>query len=166
MSATNTQAADGTPLAAPPGSAIHAGNVYPSRSWYTVTESHDHESLTEGNVVVMVEDPGLNNWLLRLSDMTLHPLTDRCHQYVHLSPFKSPAPAGSAGLVDGAAERFVEDLHKLSRQQLAEVAAYCIQLMAKPRHTVIPDDHWMLKHQCAERITVCDWREQRRRSKS
>lgn len=62
----------------------------------------------------------------------------------------SPAPAGSAGLVDGAAERFVEDLHKLSRQQLAEVAAYCIQLMAKPRHTVIPDDHWMLKHQCAE----------------
>ena len=66
------------------------------------------------------------------------------------SPEATPAlavSAGSAGLVDGAAERFVGDLHKLSRQQLAEVAAYCIQLMAKPRHTVIPDDHWMLKHQ-------------------
>lgn len=58
-----------------------------------------------------------------------------------ITPFKYE------GLVDGEAEQFVEKLHKLSRQQLAEVAAYCIQLMAKPRHTVIQDDHWMLKNQ-------------------
>lgn len=83
-------------LAERTSSAIHAGNVSPSRILYTVTESHDHESLTEGNVVVMVEDPRFKNWLLRLSDMTLHPLTGRCDQYVHLSPLKSPTAPRSA----------------------------------------------------------------------
>lgn len=74
-----------TPAAPAAGSVLHAWNASPGRTKYVVTESHDHKYLTKGNVVVVVEDPQNNNWLLRLSDMSLHHLTGQSDQYVHLS---------------------------------------------------------------------------------
>jgi hypothetical protein len=64
---------------------IHAGYVAPGPKRYTVTESHDHEDMVWGDVVLMVEDPSLKNWLLRLSDFTLHHLKGQADQYVHLA---------------------------------------------------------------------------------
>jgi hypothetical protein len=46
--------------------------------------------------------------------------------------------AMATGLPSPEADRFVADLHRLTRDQLGAVGAYCIQLMAAPRHTEIP----------------------------
>lgn len=73
-------------------STLHAGSIWPSRKQYVVTDAHHHKNLTEGNIVLVVEDPKNNNWLLRLSDMSLHHLTGQSDQYVHLEPV--PAAAG------------------------------------------------------------------------
>lgn len=67
-------------------SSLHAGLVSPGPRRYAVTESHGHKHLAEGETVVMVEDPQLNNWLLRLSDFSLHHLKGQSEQYVHLEP--------------------------------------------------------------------------------
>lgn len=61
-----------------------AGCVVPSPARYRVTFTHQHKTLNEGDVVVMVEAPNHVNLLLRESDMTLHRLQDRFEQYVHL----------------------------------------------------------------------------------
>lgn len=61
-----------------------AGKVVASPKQYKVSCVHDHKSLEMGDVVVMVETPRLEMFLLRVSDMTLHSLEDSNDQYVHL----------------------------------------------------------------------------------
>lgn len=61
-----------------------AGSVAPGVREFFITETHGHAHLQRGDLVVMVEDPRSNNWLLRLSDMTLHHLKGQADQYVHL----------------------------------------------------------------------------------
>jgi len=41
-----------------------------------VVDRRDHQTLRDGDVVVMTETPDLTNLFLRLSDMTLHYLQD------------------------------------------------------------------------------------------
>jgi hypothetical protein len=67
-------------------SSLHAGYAVPGMRRYVVTDAHYSKGLTEGNIVVVVEDPKSNNWLLRLSDLSLHHLTGQSDQYVHLEP--------------------------------------------------------------------------------
>lgn len=74
-------------------SSLHAGDAVPGPRRYVVTDAHHHKNLTEGSIVVVVGDPKSNNWLLRLSDMSLHHLTGQADQYVHLEPV--PAADGA-----------------------------------------------------------------------
>lgn len=62
---------------------ITADEVSPGTEQYIVTHPHD-TTLEKGDVVIMVEDPEFRNWLLRLSDYTLHALLGIDDQYVHL----------------------------------------------------------------------------------
>ncbi len=62
-----------------------SGCVEPSTQCYVVTEAHRHNSIKEGDEVVVIVTPdSARNYLLRLSDMTLHSLQDSNDQYVHL----------------------------------------------------------------------------------
>jgi hypothetical protein len=69
--------------------ARHAGELAPSKKRYVIEDAHDHPTLKDGQVVVLVEGPKLENMLIRVSDMTAHHLWDRCQQYVHLRPEKA-----------------------------------------------------------------------------
>jgi len=71
---------------AAPAPWLDAGSAPASPRRYNVTWPHDHPTLKTGDEVVMVESPRpeMRNWLLRVSDMTLHPLKDENDQYVHL----------------------------------------------------------------------------------
>lgn len=80
-------------------SLLHAGNAWPGKELYIVTESHDHQQLTEGNIVAVVDDPKQNSWLLRISDMTLHSLTGKSDQYVHLKKVDSSTDKALQGEV-------------------------------------------------------------------
>lgn len=64
---------------------VSAGCVAPSTKRYVVVYAHEHETLRAGDVVVMVAPPGVWHCLLRMSDMTMHMLTDAHSQYVHLA---------------------------------------------------------------------------------
>jgi len=55
---------------------LDAGCVPPSTTRYVVVDRRDHQTLRDGDVVVMTETPDLTNLFLRLSDMTLHYLQD------------------------------------------------------------------------------------------
>lgn len=64
---------------------MSAGKIAPSTSQYLVTEIHDHKTLAVGDVVVMSEHTKtLHNLLVRLSDFSIHEITDEAGQYVHL----------------------------------------------------------------------------------
>jgi len=63
---------------------IDAGNVAPSSKRYRVSWAHKHKTLSMGDIVIMAVTPRQDNFLLRLSDFTLHWLSDDSDQYVHL----------------------------------------------------------------------------------
>lgn len=65
---------------------VDAGSVAPGLRWFLVTEPHGHDKLQVGDVVLVVEDPRACNWIFRIKDMTLHSLTGKFGQYVHLKP--------------------------------------------------------------------------------
>lgn len=64
---------------------ISSGSIEPSTKRYFVTHPHKHASLLFGDVVVMVETPNMENVFLKVSDLTLHKLTDSMDQYVHVA---------------------------------------------------------------------------------
>ncbi len=68
---------------------LDAGGLAASPKRYVVTWPHEHKSLKAGDVVVMVETPKFDFFLLRESDMTLHGLTGNGDQYVHLAEVES-----------------------------------------------------------------------------
>ena len=72
------------------GDWLDAGSVSPSPKRYKVTWPHDHKNLKIGDIVVLVETPRLDIWLLRESDMTLHPTKCQFDQYVHLMDAEVP----------------------------------------------------------------------------
>jgi hypothetical protein len=63
-----------------------AGSVGASSQRYIVTNRHDHGTLKLDDVVVIIEAPDscLFNYLIRVDDITLHPLKDDHGQYVHI----------------------------------------------------------------------------------
>ena len=63
---------------------LDAGSIEPSTKRYIVSFPHAHKTLRTGDVVVMIETPRKEKFLLRESDMTMHWLTDDGDQYVHL----------------------------------------------------------------------------------
>lgn len=65
-----------------------AGHIEPSTKVYIVTLVHYDHTLKIGDRVVMTETPMRFNYLLRLSDMTLHCLQDSSEQYVHLMEYE------------------------------------------------------------------------------
>lgn len=67
---------------------LDAGSIEPSCKRYVVTYPHGHKYLKAGDVVVMVENPYADNYLLRESDMTLHHLRGQSDQYIHLVEVK------------------------------------------------------------------------------
>lgn len=66
---------------------LSAGSVAASSRRYVVICTHRHLGLKIGDIVVMLETPRprFDNYLLRVSDMTLHSLEDESDQYVHLT---------------------------------------------------------------------------------
>ena len=65
-------------------SQIDAGHAVVGPTRYRVTETHGHQTLKIGDIVVMGEDPiEFNNLLIR-EDYTLHKLFGQDDQYVHL----------------------------------------------------------------------------------
>ena len=86
---------------------LDAGSVTASDIRYVVTIPHNHKTLKSGDVVVMTETPMRHNLLIRISDMTLHRLTDEYDQYVHLSESSNPSHhdgAAPAPSVDGVVQ--------------------------------------------------------------
>lgn len=68
------------------GSVVSAGSIEPSTGDLFKLEIDDqwHKTLKVGDIVTMVEDPLFNNWLLRISDYTLHELRCADYEYVYL----------------------------------------------------------------------------------
>lgn len=66
---------------------FHAGELTASCSKWVVTDTHQHPSLQPNDIVVMVVTPGLQNYFLRLHDMTLHSISGLWDQYVHVRQF-------------------------------------------------------------------------------
>ena len=68
------------------GSVVSAGSIEPSTGDLFKLERDDqwHKTLKVGDIVTMVEDPLFNNWLLRISDYTLHELRCADYEYVYL----------------------------------------------------------------------------------
>jgi hypothetical protein len=63
-----------------------AGSVEPDLRRWRVTETHGHITLGHGDEVVVVESPTVGgNYLLRMTDLTLHHLRGDADQYVHLT---------------------------------------------------------------------------------
>jgi len=63
---------------------LDAGDVEPSQKKYRITYPHDVRSLKTDDVVQMVVTPHGSNYLLRVTDMSLHNIKDDSSQYVHL----------------------------------------------------------------------------------
>jgi hypothetical protein len=63
---------------------LSAGEVEPSPRRYAVAYLHAHETLAVGDIVVVSVNTKSENVLIRLSDMTLHEISDKNEQYVHL----------------------------------------------------------------------------------
>ncbi len=61
-----------------------AAAIAPSKTEYAVRCKHNHKTLEEGDIVIMVEAPGYNNCLLRKIDFSLHSLQDKDEHYVCL----------------------------------------------------------------------------------
>lgn len=64
----------------------HAGITEPGPTVYRVTFAHEHNTLKEGDLVRVTEDPRVapERWLSKCSDGSLHFLTGRDDQFVHL----------------------------------------------------------------------------------
>lgn len=58
------------------------------------------------------------------------------------------------GLTEEESKTFVTLLHKLDRIRLAMVSGYALGLASMPRHTVIPEGHWMLNK--SPNAELCD----------
>jgi hypothetical protein len=70
---------------------VSAGSVEPGPTWYMVRHGAlGHRTIHHGDVVQMVEDPIMHNWLYR-RDGTLHNLEDKNNQYLILQAL-SPTP--------------------------------------------------------------------------
>jgi hypothetical protein len=66
-----------------------AGQIEPNSGVWYVTNAKQHKTLRKGDTCFMVEDPNLNNWLLRLTPgPSLHKLQDNRDQYVELFQIK------------------------------------------------------------------------------
>jgi hypothetical protein len=63
---------------------IDAGEVCPSAKVYRVSWAHNHDTLRNEDLVIMVEGPKSTLLLYRPLDATLHDLKDGYDQYVHL----------------------------------------------------------------------------------
>ena len=70
---------------------VSAGSVAPGPNWYMVYSGGVfHTTLNPGDIVQMVEDPIMRNWLYR-RDGTLHGLVDKAGQYIILRGLSAPS---------------------------------------------------------------------------
>ena len=67
---------------------IPASDVAPGDQQYRVTFAPFHKTLRMGDIVVMRESPWHHNFLVRVSDATIHDVMDGNEQHVHLLPLR------------------------------------------------------------------------------
>lgn len=63
---------------------LDAGDIGLDHKHYRVVHTHGHDTLLNGDVVVMAIAPNNQNILVRTSDFTAHSIYGKHEQYVHL----------------------------------------------------------------------------------